>query len=102
MFVLIGCCNGFRFSFTDIMEEELFAQFNKIANSILHSKAKEQSRDVEAGKCSGNTEQIPEQESKGNVKCCKPVGLSGEAVNPAMKVRALQVKIAYALRTQNV
>ena len=40
------------------MEEGLFLQFNKIANSILHSKSKE--KRILDGQSNANTKQIPE------------------------------------------
>ena len=76
-------------SFTDIMEEGLFVQFNKIANSILNSKSKEQRiLDSQSG---ANTKQIPENGCEVKTKCCKPGGCLLESVTPAMKVKALQV-----------
>ena len=83
----------FFVKFTDIMEEELFAQFNKIANSILHSKSKEQRTAVEAGPQNENTRQRPEKEREVKTKCCKPSGVSPETTTPALKVKALQVNI---------
>lgn len=77
--------------FTDIMEEELFAQFNKIANSILHSKSKEQRTGGEDSLSDTNTKQIPKNGCEGTAICCKAIGGSLENVSPAMKIKALQV-----------
>lgn len=71
------------------MEEGLFVQFNKIANSILHSKSKEQR--ITDGQSDGNTKQIPESDCEVKTKYCKPGGCLLESVSPAVKVRALQV-----------
>lgn len=84
----MGCYNFV--SFTDIMEEGLFVQFNKIANSILNSKSKEQR--ILDGQSDANTKQRePENACEVKIKCCKPRGCLLESVTPAMKVKALQV-----------
>ena len=84
----MGCYNFV--SFTDIMEEGLFVQFNKIANSILNSKSKEQR--ILDGQSDANTKQRePENDCEVKTKCCKPRGCLLESVTPAMKVKALQV-----------
>lgn len=72
------------------MEEGLFAQFNKIANSILHSNSKEQK--ILDGQSDKNTKQIPENDCEVKTKCCKPGGCLLESVSPALKVKALQVE----------
>jgi len=71
------------------MEEGLFLQFNKIANSILHSKSKEQR--ILDSQSDANTKQIPENGCEVKTKCSKPGGCLPESVSPAMKVKALQV-----------
>ena len=72
------------------MEEGLFVQFDKIANSILNSKSKEQR--IRDSQSDANTKQIPENVCEVKAKCCKQLGgcLPGSAT-PAMKVKALQV-----------
>ena len=75
-------------SVLDVMEEELFAQFNKIANSILYSKSKEQQNTVES---STRSEEIPGKQCEVNVKRHVPGGISGQNINPIMKIKALQV-----------
>ena len=70
------------------MEEELFAQFNKIANSILYSKSKEQQNAVES---STRSEEITSKQCEVNAKCHVPGGISGQNINPVMKIKALQV-----------
>jgi len=72
------------------MEEGLFLQFNKIANSILHSKSKEQR--ILDSQSNANTKQIPENGYEVETKCCRAAGCSLERVSPAMEVKALQVK----------
>lgn len=71
------------------MEEELFVQFNKIANSILHSKSKEQ-ENVEA-RSRENSEVAPDKESELKAKSSPPSVTSAEDKIPLMKVKALQV-----------
>ena len=84
--------SGYNFvSFTDIMEEGLFAQFNKIANSILHSNSKEQK--ILDGQSDKNTKQIPVNDCEVKTKCCKPEGCLPQSVSPALKVKALQVNL---------
>ena len=84
----MGCYNFVLF--TDIMEEGLFVQFNKIANSILNSKSKE--RRILDGQSDANTKQRePENACEVKTKCCKPRGCLLESVTPAVKVKALQV-----------
>ena len=73
------------------MEEELFAQFNKIANSILHLKSKEQRTEAEDSLSDTNTKQMPGKGCEVTAKCREPSACSLENVNPAMKIRALQV-----------
>ena len=73
------------------MEEELFAQFNKIANSIMNLKSKEQKGNVELNPFSKDVTKMSEEESERQVEYCKPVGVSGETINPTMKIKALQV-----------
>ena len=102
-FVSIACRNGIELSFsgieqklllipfTDLMEEELFAQFNKIANSIMHLKTKEQNGNGEPDPHNKDMTKISEVRSERHVKCGEPVGVSGENFNPAMKIKALQV-----------
>ena len=70
------------------MEEELFAQFNKIANSILYSKSKEQQNTVVSSR---RSEEIPGKQCEVNAKCHVPGGISGQNINPVMKIKALQV-----------
>ena len=72
------------------MEEELFVQFNKIANSILHSKSKEQENVVEA-RSRENSEVAPDKESELKAKSSPPSVTSAEDKIPFMKVKALQV-----------
>ena len=72
------------------MEEELFVQFNKIANSILHSKSKEQENVVEA-RSRENSEVAPDKESELKAKSSPPGVTSAEDKIPFMKVKALQV-----------
>ena len=72
------------------MEEELFVQFNKIANSILHSKSKEQENVVEA-RSRENSEVAPDKESELKAKSSPPSVTSPEDKIPFMKVKALQV-----------
>ena len=76
-------------SFTGIMDEGLFLQFNKIANSILHSKSKEQ-RILDC-QSNANTKQISENGCEVKTKCCKPAECLLESASPAIKVKALQV-----------
>ena len=102
-FVSIACRNGIELSFsgieqklllipfTDLMEEELFAQFNKIANSIMHLKTKEQNGNGEPDPRNKDMTKISEVRSERHTKCFEPVGVSGENINPAMKIKALQV-----------
>ena len=71
------------------MEEGLFVQFNKITNSILNSKSKEQR--IRDSQSDANTKQIPENGCEVQTKCCKPGGCLPESVSLAMKVKALQV-----------
>jgi len=79
-------------SLPNIMEEGLFLQFNKIANSILHSKSKEQR--ILDSQSDANTKQIPENGCEVETKCCKPGGCLPESVSPAMKVKALQAVLS--------
>ena len=72
------------------MEEELFVQFNKIANSILHSKSKEQENVVEA-RSRENSEVAPDKESELKATSSPPGVTSAEDKIPFMKVKALQV-----------
>lgn len=81
-------------SFPNIMEEELFAQFNKIANSIMNLKSKEQKGNVEPNPFSKDVTKMSEEEIERQVECCKPVGVSGETINPAMKIKALQAVLS--------
>ena len=102
-FVSIACRNGIELSFsgieqklflipfTDLMEEELFAQFNKIANSIMHLKTKEQNGNGEPDPHNKDMTKISEVRSERHAKCFEPVGVSGENINPAMKIKVLQV-----------
>jgi len=71
------------------MEEGLFLQFNKIANSILHSKSKEQR--ILDGQSNANIRQIPENGCEVKTTRCKPEECLLESASPAMKVKALQV-----------
>ena len=71
------------------MEEGLFVQFNKIANSIVHSKSKEQR--IPNSQSDANTKQIPENGCEVKTKCCKPGECLLESVAPAVKVKELQV-----------
>ena len=71
------------------MEEELFVQFNKIANSILHSKSKEQENVVEASR--ENSEVAPDKECELIAKSSPSSVTSAEDKIPFMKVKALQV-----------
>ena len=74
------------------MEEELFAQFNKIANSILYSKSKEQQNAVASSTRDGHSEEeITGKECEIKTKCHVPGGISGQNINPVMKIKALQV-----------
>lgn len=83
----MGRCN--YVSFTDIMEEGLFVQFDKIANSILNSKSKEQR--ILDSQSDANTKQIPGNGCEVKTECCKqPGGSLRESATPAMKVKALQ------------
>ncbi|XP_066026194.1 codanin-1-like [Pocillopora verrucosa] len=81
-------------SFPNLMEEELFAQFNKIANSIMHLKTKEQNGNGELDPHSKDITKISEVRSERHAKCCEPVGVSGENINPAMKIKALQAVLS--------
>ena len=74
------------------MEEELFAQFNKIVNSILHSKSREQQSTVKASPREENSEKIPEKDCEVKSKSSVSGLFSGEN-NPVMKVKALQVDV---------
>ena len=86
------CVNDFLYILLlDIIEEELFAQFNKIANSILHSKSKEQQNTVESSPRNGNSGNVSLQEYDVKGNCSVPGGLPGENTNPVMKIKALQV-----------
>lgn len=67
-------------------------QFNKIANSILHSKSKEQKTAVEDSPSDKNTKQTAQNQCEETKKCCQPCGGLLVNVNPAMKIKALQVK----------
>ncbi|XP_073249807.1 codanin-1-like [Porites lutea] len=80
-------------TFPNIMEEELFVQFNKIANSILHSKSKEQENVVEA-RSRENSEVAPDKESELKAKSSPPSVPSAEDKIPFMKVKALQVVLS--------
>lgn len=72
------------------MEEGLFVQFDKIANSILNSKSKEQR--IFDSQSAANTKQIPENGGEVKTECCKqPGGCLRESATPVMKVKALQV-----------
>lgn len=77
------------------MEEELFAQFNKIANSIMHLKTKEQNGNGEPDPLSKDMKKISEVRSERHAKFCEPVGVSGDNIYPAMKIKALQVLRTY-------
>ena len=72
------------------MDEELFAQFNKIASSTLHSKSREQQSTVEASPRVENSEKICEKDCEVKSKSSVPGLFSGEN-SPVLKVKALQV-----------
>ena len=75
----------------DIVEEQLFAQFNKIANSILCSKSKEEPNTVECSLGSENVKQTSEKECEVKENCSSPDIFSRENSSPLMKIKALQV-----------
>ena len=71
----------------DIVDEELFAQFNKIANSILCSKSKEQNSAIESLSKEGQSDEKDSPTAKSS--CCSK--LATQSDNPIMIIKALQV-----------
>lgn len=69
----------------------MFAQFNKIASSILCSKSKEEPNTVECSLGSENVKQTSEKECEVKENCSSPDIFSRENSSPLMKIKALQV-----------
>ncbi|XP_068691714.1 codanin-1-like [Montipora foliosa] len=77
-------------SFPNIVDEELFAQFNKIANSILCSKSKEQNSAIESLSKEGQSDEKDTPTAKSS--CCGK--LAAQSDNPIMIIKALQAALS--------
>lgn len=79
----------------DIMEEELFAQFNKIANTILYSKSKEQQKagqnTGESNTQDGGVEKESPKKDETKERYALPCGVTGQNDNLVKTIKALQV-----------
>ena len=57
----------------------------------MHLKTKEQNGNGEPDPHNKDMTKISEVRSERHAKCFEPVGVSGENINPAMKIKVLQV-----------
>lgn len=71
----------------DIVEEQLFAQFNKIANSILTSKSKEEQSSIESISLEGQSD--GKDEPKAEHSCL--FRIAAETIQPIKAIKVLQV-----------
>lgn len=69
------------------MEEKLFAQFNKIANSILGSKSKEEQSSIESISLKGQSDEKDEPKAGHSFL----FRIAAETIHPIKAIKAFQV-----------
>lgn len=69
------------------MEDQLFAQFNKIANSILSSKSEEENSSIESISLEGQSDRKDEPKAEHS----SLFRIAAETVHPIKAIKVLQV-----------